>query len=272
MPRQLQGMVCAITGASSGIGAALARELARAGARLVLAARRLDLLERLNVQMGGAHLVVPTDVADEAQCRRLIDQAVEHFGRIDTLVANAGYGSDKKTVDMSPAEVAGMLAVNVQGTIDCIRPAVAAMRRQEPREGWRGQIMITSSVLARRGVPYAGIYSATKAAQLSLAETLRLELAPERIAVTSVHPTATESEFGQVARRRGNSEIRGHSASVGKQSAEHVARRMARAIERPAREVWPARHMRYLMGLNAWLPALGDVLVARAIRRRERGA
>lgn len=263
-------MACVITGASSGIGAALARELAGAGAKLALAARRLDLLDRLNAELGGEHLLVPTDVAEEDQCRRLIARAVEHFGRIDTLVANAGYGSDKKTIDMSCEEVAGMFAVNVFGTLDCIRPAVAAMRRQEPREGWRGQIMITSSVLARRGVPYAGIYSATKAAQLSLAETLRLELSPERIAVTSVHPTATESEFGEVARQRGNVEIRGHSASVGKQTAEHVARRMARAIERPAREVWPARHMRYLMGLNAWIPALGDVLVARATRRRER--
>src|SRR5688572_27787941 len=215
MPRELKGMVCVITGASSGIGAALARELSRAGAWLALGARRLDLLERLNAGMGGGHLVIPTDVADESQCRRLVEQAAEHFGRIDTLVANAGYGIDKKTVDLSSREVAEMFAVNVFGTLDCIRPAVTAMRLQEPRDGWRGQIMITSSVLARRGVPYAGPYSATKAAQLSLAETLRLELSPERIAVTSVHPTATESEFGQVARQRGNVEIRGRPSGLG---------------------------------------------------------
>ena len=264
-------MVCVITGASSGIGAALARELARRGARLALAARRADLLDNLNQELGGGHLALVTDVAREDDCRRLIDAAGEKFGRIDTLVANAGYGADKKTLDMTSAEVAEMFAVNVFGTLDVIRPAVAVMRRQEPRDGWRGQVMITSSVLARRGVPYAGPYSATKAAQLSLAETLRMELKPERIAVTSVHPSATESEFGDVARKRGNADIRGVSTAVRKQTAEHVARRMARAMERPAREVWPARSMRYLMGLNAFLPGLGDVLVARATRAREQG-
>lgn len=259
-------MICVITGASSGIGAALARELARHGARLVLAARRAELLERLNAQLGGGHLVVETDVADPEQCRRLIERAAEQFGRLDTLIANAGFGIDKKTVDTTPQEVAEMFATNVFGTLDCIRPAVQQMRRQEPVNGWRGQIMITSSVLARRGIPYGGPYSATKSAQLSLAEALRLELAPERIAVTSVHPSATESEFGQVARRKGNTDIRGGSRGVTKQTAEHVARRMARAMERPAREVWPARSMRYLFGLNAWLPALGDFIVERATR------
>ena len=191
-------MICVITGASSGIGAALARELARHGARLVLAARRAELLERLNAQLGGGHLVVETDVADPEQCRRLIERAAEQFGRLDTLIANAGFGIDKKTVDTTPQEVAEMFATNVFGTLDCIRPAVQQMRRQEPVNGWRGQIMITSSVLARRGIPYGGPYSATKSAQLSLAEALRLELAPERIAVTSVHPSATESEFDTI--------------------------------------------------------------------------
>ncbi len=269
MSRQLNGMICIITGASSGIGAALARELYRRGARLALAARRSDLLDGLNAKLGGEHLVIPTDVADPAQCRRLVTRAAAHFGRIDTLIANAGYGLDKKTVDTTPQEVTEMFAVNFFGTLDCIRPAVEQMRQQGLRDGWRGQIMITSSVLARRGVPYAGPYCATKAAQLSLAEALRVELATERIAVTSVHPTATESEFGQVARRRGGASIRGVSTEVGKQTADYVAGRMARAIAKPVREVWPAWKMRYAMGLNGWLPGLGDYLVARVTRRRE---
>lgn len=261
-------MVCVITGASSGIGAALARQLARSGARLALAARREDLLQQLRAELGDGHLIVPTDVADPGQCTALIERTLQQFGRLDTLIANAGYGIDKKTVETTPQEVARMFAVNVFGTLDCIRPAVAQMLRQELRDGWLGQIMITSSVLARRGVPYAGPYSATKAAQLSLAETMRVELAPERIAVTSVHPSSTESEFGQVARRHGNVNIRRHTSPVRKQTAEYVARRMAQAIERPAREVWPRRSMRWLMGLNGWLPGLGDFLVERATRTR----
>ena len=270
--RELNGMVCVITGASSGIGAALSRELSRRGARLVISARREELLRSLNEEIGGEHLMVRADVGDPAQCRHLIDRTVERFGCVDTLIANAGYGLDKKTADTTPEEVETMFAVNVLGTLNCIRPAVGQMRRQALRGGWRGQIVITSSVLARRGVPYAGPYSATKAAQLSLAETLRVELAGDRIAVTSVHPSATESEFGQVARRLGDVNVRGGSWQVRKQPAEYVARRMVRAIERPAREVWPRRSMRWLMGLNAFLPALGDVLVARATRQRERSA
>jgi hypothetical protein len=88
--------------------------------------------------------------------------------------------------------------------------------------------------------------------------------------VTSVHPTATESEFGQVARQRGTEDIRGPSAAVGKQSAEHVARRMAGAIRKPAREVWPARALRWAMGLNALVPSVGDALVKRVTGGRER--
>lgn len=268
MSRSLQGMVCIITGASSGIGAALARVLDSAGARLALAARRQDLLEALAGRLRGEHLVVPTDVADPEQCRRLVERAVDRFGRVDTLVANAGYGIDKKTIDTTHDEVAEMFTVNVFGTLDCARAAVEQMRRQEPRDGWRGQVMMTSSVLARRGIAYGGPYSATKAAQLSLAEAMRVELAPERIAVTSVHPSATESEFGAVARARGNANVRGVSSWVKPQSAEHVARRMAAAIRRPAREVWPARSMRYLFGINALFPGLGDYLVTRGTRRR----
>jgi short-subunit dehydrogenase len=272
MARTLNGMVCIITGASSGIGAALARELAARGAKLALAARREEHLRKLNDELGGGHLVVTMDVADPRQCAALIEQTIERFGRLDTLIANAGYGLDKKTVDTTPEEVAEMFAVNVFGTLDCIRPAARQMRRQELCEGWRGQIMITSSVVARRGIPYAGPYSATKAAQLSLAETLRVELADERIAVTSVHPAATESEFGDVARRRGNVQVRGRSFQMHKQTAEYVARRMVRAIESPKREVWPKGSMRWLMALNSFMPWLGDVLVARVTRKREEGA
>src|SRR5437870_3976754 len=92
MRRGINGMVVVITGASAGIGAALARDLAARGARLVLAARRLDRLEDLNRTLGGDHLCVRADVSDPADCENLIRRAAGHFGRLDTLVCNAGYG------------------------------------------------------------------------------------------------------------------------------------------------------------------------------------
>src|SRR5687768_17012081 len=90
--RRLEGMVVAITGASAGIGRALAQALHARGARMALAARRLDRIESLNRELGGSHLALQTDVADRAQCESLIRRTVEHFGRLDTLVCNAGYG------------------------------------------------------------------------------------------------------------------------------------------------------------------------------------
>jgi NADP-dependent 3-hydroxy acid dehydrogenase YdfG len=92
MRRRIDGMVVVITGASAGIGRALAEALSARGARLALAARREDRLAELNRALGGGHLVVPTDVSIQSQCEALVRQAREHFGRIDTLVCNAGYG------------------------------------------------------------------------------------------------------------------------------------------------------------------------------------
>src|SRR4051812_47968401 len=92
MSRSIRDMNVIVTGASAGIGKALAESLARRGARLVLAARRLDRLEAVRALIGDAHLCVRADVARVEDCRMLIEKAREHFGRIDTLVCNAGYG------------------------------------------------------------------------------------------------------------------------------------------------------------------------------------
>lgn len=259
-------MVCVITGASSGIGLALARELAARGARLSLAARRGDKLVALKDELGGDHLTIPTDVADVHACERLIRQTADRFGRIDTLIANAGYGLSKPVVETTRAEIEQIFAVNLFGTHDCIRFAVPIMRGQPPRDGCRGQIMITSSTTARRGVPFSGAYNATKAGQLSLAEALRIELANENIAVTSVHPTGTRTEFFDTAEARGSVRVQGIGARRRQQTSLHVARRMVRAIKRPVREVWPARTVRYLLGVTAVFPGMGD-LVMNKMRR-----
>ena len=176
-----------ITGASAGIGKVLARELSRAGARLVLAARRLDKLEELNESLGGKHICMRCDVAVPHDCDQLIALADARLGRIDTLVCNAGYGYVCSVAEMSSEQMRAIFATNVFGTTDCIRAAVPIMREQEELDGYRGQIVIVSSAAARRGLPMFGAYAATKAAQLSLAESLRVELRAQRIAVTSVH-------------------------------------------------------------------------------------
>lgn len=257
MPRPIQDMAVVITGASAGIGRALAVELSRRGANLTLAARRLDRLEALNRELGGRHLCVQTDVAQEAQCFALIEQAHRRFGRIDVLACNAGYGINRDVAEMTAQEYRDIVATNFYGTTDCIRAAVPLMKAQEPRAGWRGQVLIVSSCLARRGAKQYGAYSATKAAQLSVSEAMRVELKPDRIAVTSVHPIGTETEFSAVARERSG---RGSNRSSfePRQSAEHVARRMVKAIVRPRPEVWTHPLSHFVFSLMTLCPRLGD--------------
>jgi len=263
MKRNLREMVIVITGASAGIGRALAEQLSAAGAKLVLAARRADRLNQLNEQLGGGHLVVPTDVAHMEQCEALISRSADHFGRIDTLICNAGYGLPRPVAMMSPDEFSAIFRTNLFGTVDCIRPAVAIMSRQEPRDGFRGQIVIISSAAGRRGLPYFGAYSATKAAQLSIAEALRVELRPLKIAVTSVHPVGTDTDFFTTAEKLSGSVIPPRSAVEVHQSAGTVARAIVRGIRRPVPEVWPMRIVRLLVNLGIMMPRLTDAVMSK---------
>jgi short-subunit dehydrogenase len=259
-------MVVAITGASAGIGQALAQSLHARGAKLVLAARRLDRIESLNRELGGQHLALQIDVSDPSQCELLVSRTVEHFGQLDTLVCNAGYGVLRAVAESGADETLRMFQTNVFGTTDCIRAAVPVMRGQSPESGWRGQVMIVSSAVARRGLPYYGVYSATKAAQLSLAEAMRVELKQDRIAVTSVHPIGTETEFGEAGRKAGKHglEIQKINGEV-RQSAETVAKRMVAAIERPRPEVWPFAPSRWMVSVGTLIPGVVDRIMGKRV-------
>lgn len=258
-------MVVVITGASAGIGRDLAIELDRAGAKLVLSARRLDKLDELNATLGGRHLTVQCDVSIEADCAKLIEVSVAHFGRLDTLVCNAGYGLVADTAGTTNEQMHAIFRTNVFGTSDCIRFAMPHLLRNEPRDGYRGQLMLVSSAAARRGLPLLGAYSATKAAQLSLAEALRVELKPKRIAVTSVHPITTKSDFFTVAQSVSGRGLGGSMRKQFAQSGRTVARAMVRAMARPRREVWPFPPARWGLALNAIWPGLGDRIMARLL-------
>jgi short-subunit dehydrogenase len=250
-------MVTVITGASSGIGRALAINLARQGGKLVVGARRLDRLQNLTQEIGRQHVAMQIDVSHAQDCDRIISAAVEKFGRLDTLVCNAGFGFARAFDAMTQEDIRRVFDTNLFGTIECCRKAVDIMKRQEPRDGYRGQLMIVSSACARRGLPYFSTYAATKAAQLSLAEGLRVELKPMGIAVTSVHPVLCETDFFSTA-----DELSGMNpaalAQGAKQSPEVVAGRMVRAIERPSRECWPKPLSRLSLTIAVMIPAIVD--------------
>jgi short-subunit dehydrogenase len=255
-------MVTVITGASSGIGRALAINLAASGGRLVLGARRLDRLQALQREIGDDHWCRRIDVSCPENCNQIVSAAVEKFGRLDTVVCNAGFGFARALDSMSADDIRRIFDTNLFGTIECCRNAIAIMKRQELRDGFRGQLMIVSSACALRGLPYFSHYAATKAAQLSLAEGLRIELKPFDIAVTSVHPMLCETDFFSTANNLSGMNPAA-LAQGGKQSPQYVADRMARAIERPRRELWPKPMSRLSLHIAAMMPGVVDKVMGR---------
>ena len=186
----LEATVVAITGASAGIGRATARELATAGARVVVGARRHERLAALEAEFPGRIVAVEMDVRSPADAKRLIATAVERFGKLDTLVANAGIGMYGGILDNTDEALATMLDTNIAGTVWPIRAAVPEMRR-----AGQGDIVIVASVAGFRGGGDEAVYAATKFAQVGLAGGLDRELRPDGIRVTTIGPAGTSTEF-----------------------------------------------------------------------------
>jgi short-subunit dehydrogenase len=177
---------------------------------------------------------------------------------IDTLVCNAGYGAVRTIAQTSPDEMRRIFDTNVFGTTDCIHFALPVMTAQLPRDDLRGHVVIISSAAARRGLPWFGPYSATKSAQLGLAEALRVECKPHQIAVTSVHPIGTDTDFFNVAQQQGGAHTSDFFTRGFHQSAGRVAREIAGAIARPRPELWPMRPARWACSIGTLIPGIVD--------------
>jgi short-subunit dehydrogenase len=249
--------VVAITGASAGIGRATATRLARDGAALVLCARRADRLESLvgEIQASGADAVpVVADVTSEADMERLVGQAIGRFDRLDVMVCNAGFGIAGTIDTIRPEQMHKLVEINLFGTYLAARAALPVFRRQG-----RGHLVVVSSIVGKRGVPYMAAYAATKFAQVGLAECLRAELVGSGIHVTVVYPVATDTEFFEVMSRETGVHL---ERSFGpRQTAEQVADAIAKAIQHPVPEVYPYFNSRALVWLNAFAPGLCDRIV-----------
>jgi NAD(P)-dependent dehydrogenase (short-subunit alcohol dehydrogenase family) len=261
----LQGAVVAVTGASAGIGRETALEFAREGARVAIGARRRDRLEALAeaIQAAGSEsFVMAVDVADAGQLRRFVEGTLQRFGRLDVLVNNAGYGF-RGRVEETPQDVFDQLMrVNYLGTVYGCLAAVPVMRRQG-----RGVIINVSSIVGHRSLPGGGAYAASKAAQISLTESLRVELRGTGVTACSVHPIGTSTEFAEVASR--GSASRGGALGP-QQSALDVARAIVRCAKRPRPEVYPYPPSRLGVWANAVTPWLVDRWVGRMAKRAGR--
>lgn len=192
MPR-LQDRVAVVTGASSGIGRAIALALAAEGATLLLAARGAERLQQLAGEIaagGGRALSVPTDVTLEADVEALFARVANEFGRIDLLINNAGITTRDPTDELSLADWQKVLAVNLTGPFLCSRQALRLMK---PRRS--GRIINVGSVSAKVPRPDAAPYTATKFGLEGLTRSLALDARSFGIAVSIVHPGNTQSEI-----------------------------------------------------------------------------
>lgn len=206
-----QNKVYVITGASDGIGAELARQIARRRHKLVLAARRVEPLERVAGEcraLGGQAIAVATDVAVDADCKRLIDGAIDAFGGIDVLVNNAGVSMHARFDEITDFSTFDTLwRINCLGTVQCTRHAYPYLRRT-PTRPRGGQIVGVSSLAGRTGVPGRTVYCASKFAQTGFLEALRIEAADDGVDVTIVYPGVVQTGI----RRHG---LNAHGAPAG---------------------------------------------------------
>jgi NADP-dependent 3-hydroxy acid dehydrogenase YdfG len=249
-PVNLSGAVAVVTGASSGIGRATALALAKEGTRVALAARNRSELEATAAEIsarGGEALVVPTDVCDRAQVERLVEAAVERWGKVDVLVANAGAYVRKPALELGVEEIERSLAVNFYGAL---YPVLALLPRMIERG--RGQIVLVDSIDGRKALPGDAPYAVAKFALSGLGQALRQELRPHGIGVTIVYPGRVDTAM--------IAELRVPRISR-KLSPGRIARAIVAAIRRNRAEVLVPRLGRLLLLVDLLSPRAGDWFV-----------
>ena len=252
-----QNQVAAITGASSGIGRAIALQLAAQGAKVVLAARRADRLEEtasLCRQAGGEALAVPTDVTDEAQCKGLIEKTIERFGRLDLLVNNAGLAVIALLEDFPDLRLfKHTMEVNFYGAVHCTYNALPHLIQS------KGRIVAISSLGGKAALPYNTPYIASKFAMHGFFDSLRIEMARHGVSVTTICPSWVVTGFHEAQMDKDGvpKGARGRAVySKRTMTAEQCAAITLKAAAKRRREV--------LMGpgyLAVWLNVLAPGLV-----------
>lgn len=256
--RSLQNARVVLTGASSGIGFELARELARRGARLVLNARRrerLETLEREVQELGGYAVSVVGDVTDPEVRKAVLDAAVSQYGGLDVLINNAGVGAIGPFQLASESRIRRIMEVNFFAPIELMRAAIPLLKA-----GHSPLIVNIASVLGHRAVPKKSEYSASKFALHGFSDALRAELAPWGIDVLIVSPSTTASEFfDNVLEKKDELPW----LRLGAMTPAAVARKAVRAMEQGRHEIILTPGGKLLVWADRLCPPLVNRLIAK---------
>ncbi len=196
--RDLRGQVAIVTGASSGIGMATAELLVQRGVHVALFARRVErleaLAERLRGEGHGETLIVGGDVREADDVQQLVQRTIDRWGQLDILFANAGFGYRNPVVDGNIQRWKDMIDTNVYGLLLTLKYGLPPMLARK-----RGHVLVMSSVAGRVPTPGGNAYCGTKAAATAIADSVRMEVGPQGVAVTSLEAGIVISEFQQVA-------------------------------------------------------------------------
>jgi short-subunit dehydrogenase len=248
--------VVAITGASRGIGAAVARAAAARGAKIGLLARNDEELKALAAELPTESLVVPVDVTNQQQLVAALRRVRDDLGPIDVLVNNAGLGAYGPFVDGGADQLAALWPINVQAVANGMAEVLPEMQRRGT-----GVIVNMTSIAGRIGAPGEAAYCASKFAVIGLSETVRAEVADSGVKIVLINPGPVATAFGEA---RGHPYDRSFPKPV---SAEHVARRTIRSIERGTPEIFIPRWLRPSLIFKNLAPPLFDKGVRPEARR-----
>jgi len=258
--------VIIITGASAGIGKELALQLAREGAWLSLAARNTKRLEEVAEQCrksGAKALVVPTDVSDKEQCRRLIEKTVQEYGRLDTLINNAGitmWALFEDIKDLSLPE--RIMQVNFFGSVYCTYYALPHLKKS------RGRIVAVASLTGKTGVPTRTIYAASKHAMAGFFDSLRIELADTGVAVTMIFPGFVSTDIRERAMNGEGKPLQVSPLPEDEMMpVEECAGRIMKAMRERKREVVMTARGKIGVWLKLIAPGLVDKIARKAIEK-----
>jgi short-subunit dehydrogenase len=255
----MKDKVVIITGASSGIGLALAHEFAAKGSQLVLAARSKDKLDELAAQLtakGAQVLTVKADVTVEADCAAMVEAAVKRFGRVDVLINNAGISMRALFKDLDLEVLRQVMDINFWGTVYCTKYALPHLLKT------KGSIVGVSSIAGYRGLPARSGYSSSKFAMQGFLESLRTELLMEGVHVLVACPGFTASNIRNVALTADGSSQGESPLNEGKiMSAEEVAAHIHKAVVRRKRTLILTTQGRMTVLLNKLFPKFMDKMV-----------